>query len=416
MILKSLWIQKLRWNPQNPKECMQWSRSPSQRSWRPSWNKMIPILMNMTMSILPLVSWPCVLIPTLIWQSILMRGGLWARNTERWCWKVSTISTTMIVWCNPVLGCSLKFPMVLQGLQSSRRIRPFSRIFLSTPMTSAWMPRIWTVMLSHVVGVTCSRVAHWSLLQLSTSQNIIHCVMGILYLSWNSIVMPQGVGFSLLMSHTLNDGNHSKHHRFHISTKLVLLLCQMMMNSFKVFKTGLCIDNWMTFWIGSFVNGFVIGHLSVNWRIRWALLSQQRSLKRLRNMVGTGMQLMAQKMLHCRIRLRTWHMKRLFWMKLISLVCQRMNQKDVGLGVNFPSVSGLLCVGCTGLLDMSPSRWWSIWCVLQRWARSLLMQWSCIDVKHVRKHQQRNPLTKSRFQVIIHSTILWGLMYWSWQM
>ena len=33
--------------------------------------------------------------------------------------------------------------------------------------------------------------------------------------------------------------------------------------------------------------------------------------------------------------------------------------------------------------------------------------------EHVRKHQQRNPLTKSRFQVIIHSTILWGLMYWS---
>ena len=306
MILKSLWIQKLRWNPQNPKECMQWSRSPSQRSWRPSWNRMIPILMNMTMSILPLVSWPCVLIPTLIWQSILMRGGLWARNTGRWYWKVSTISTTMIVWCNPVLGCSLKFPMELQGLQSSRHTRLFSRIFLSTPMTSVWMPRIWTAMLGHVVGVTCSRVAHWSLLQLSTVQNIIHCVMGILYLSWNSYVMPQGVDFSLLMSRTLNDGNHSKHHRFHISTKLVLLLCQMMMNSFKVFKTGLCIDNWMTFWIGSFVNGFVIGHLSVNWRIRWGLLSQQRSLKRLRNMVGTGMQLMAQRMLHCRIRLRTW--------------------------------------------------------------------------------------------------------------
>ena len=38
------------------------------------------------------------------------------------------------------------------------------------------------------------------------------------------------------------------------------------------------------------------------------------------------------------------------------LVCQRMKQKDVGLGVNFLSVSGLLCVGCTGLLDTSPSR------------------------------------------------------------
>ena len=102
-------------------------------------------------------------------------------------------------------------------------------------------------MLSNTVGKTCSKVAHWSLLQLNTSQNIIHCVMGILYLSWNSIVMPQGVGFSLLMSRTLNDGNHSKHHRYHTSMKLVLLLCQMMMNSFKVFKTGLCIDNWMTF-------------------------------------------------------------------------------------------------------------------------------------------------------------------------
>ena len=48
--------------------------------------------------------------------------------------------------------------------------------------------------------------------------------------------------------------------------------------------------------------------------------------------------------------------KKPFWMMLISLDYQRMNQKDVGLGVNFPSVSGLLCVGCTGLSDTSPSR------------------------------------------------------------
>ena len=30
-------------------------------------------------------------------------------------------------------------------------------------------------------------------------------------------------------------------------------------------------------------------------------------------------------------------------------------------------------------------------------------------MKHVRKHQQRNPLTRSRFQVIIHLTTLWGI-------
>ena len=60
-------------------------------------------------------------------------------------------------------------------------------------------------------------------------------------------MMPQGVDFLLLMLHILNDGNYSKYHKFHISTKLVLLLCQMMMNLFKIFKTGPCIDNWMTF-------------------------------------------------------------------------------------------------------------------------------------------------------------------------
>ena len=62
------------------------------------------------------------------------------------------------------LGMQSQVSNGTSGLQSSRRIRPFSRIFSNTPMTSAWTPRIWTVMLSHVVGLTSSRVVHWLLL------------------------------------------------------------------------------------------------------------------------------------------------------------------------------------------------------------------------------------------------------------
>ena len=106
-------------------------------------------------------------------------------------------------------------------------------------------------------------------LQLNTSQNIIHCVMGILYLSWNSIGDATGCRFLIVdVAHTERWESFKTPQIPYINEVGLAFVSNddELIQGFQDWSMYRQLDDVLNWEV--FVNGFVIGHLNVNWRSR----------------------------------------------------------------------------------------------------------------------------------------------------